>query len=572
MAMLTVLITLLALPAALVLWNAQSLAHNRAKAKATGLPYLERWISPINPFWLLYGSSFVRLCERFGIASENLSRIYSYGWEANSRAEVHEFANSDVVLVIHPGGLQLCVADAEIIYDILQRRTDFRRNMEEMAVLNVYGKNLSTTDDQEWQRHRKMTGVTFTEKNNELVWSQSLVQAKGMLEYWTKRSQQPIRSTSDDTKIFTLNVLAAALFNKVYSFEGQAEESSNRHIDDKSYMYRASLSTILSSIIQIFILGEEGLKARWTPKSWKGAAEAMATFRSYLLGLMDEERMYMQHGQTDRQHLVARLVRACEESDDGKSLDESRKVNMTEEEIISNLFVYAFAGNDTTAIALTNLITHLSANPQTQDWLAEELQHYLPDSDPESWSYDNLKRLKRCGAVIYESLRICHPLSQLVKTTGPTPQPLVVNGKTYIIPAGTSVHCSLPALHSHPKYWGKDPLAWNPEQHINSATHDDKNDSFDAEVLAADTSEHFIPWAWGQRVCPGKRFSQAELVAVLAGLFRNWRVEVVPEEGENLDEAQKRAWKTSLKVDHQGHMLHEMVNPGTVGLRWVRRD
>jgi hypothetical protein len=180
MALLTVVLTLLALPVALVFWTAKSLAHNRAKAKATGLPYLERWISPINPFWLLYGSSFVRLCERFGIASENLSRIYSYGWEANTRADVHEHTSSDVFLVVHPGGLQLCVADAGIIYDILQRRTDFRRNMEEMAVLNVYGKNMSTTDDQEWQRHRKMTGVTFTETNNRLVWKESLVQAKGI--------------------------------------------------------------------------------------------------------------------------------------------------------------------------------------------------------------------------------------------------------------------------------------------------------------------------------------------------------------------------------------------------------
>lgn len=169
-----------------------------------------------------------------------------------------------------------------------------------------------------------------------------------------------------------------------------------------------------------------------------------------------------------------------------------------------------------------------------------------------------------------ESLRICHPLSQLVKTTGPTPQPLKFNGETYIIPAETSVHCSLPALHSHPKYWGTDPLVWNPKQHI-SVSHEQNTDLFGAEVLNADTSEHFMPWAWGQRVCPGKRFSQVELVAVLAALFRDWRVEVVSEQGELLEQAQKRAWKTSLRVDHEGHMLHEMVNPQNVGLRWLRR-
>lgn len=169
-----------------------------------------------------------------------------------------------------------------------------------------------------------------------------------------------------------------------------------------------------------------------------------------------------------------------------------------------------------------------------------------------------------------ESLRICHPLSQLVKTTGPNPQPLKVNRETYIIPAGTTVHCSLPALHAHPKYWGPDPLAWNPKQHIRDSDHPNSN-SFEAEVLAADTSEHFMPWAWGQRVCPGKRFSQVELVAALAILFRDWKVEVVPEHGESRDQAQKRAWTSSLKVDHEGHMLHEMVNPQSVGLAWVKR-
>jgi cytochrome P450 len=239
-----------------------------------------------------------------------------------------------------------------------------------------------------------------------------------MLEYWTERSRQPIRSTHEDTKIFTLNVLAAALFDKVYPFEGQAEESGIRHIDDESYIYRASLSTILSSIIQIFIFGEQGLKAWWTPKSWKGAAESMATFRSYILGLMDEERSHLKQGQTDRQHLIARLVRACEveQRSDENSSDEddtSKKVNMTEEEIISNMFVYAFAGNDTTAIALTNLIVHLSANPQTQDWIAEELHHYLPNSDSESWSYNRFKKLKRCGAVIVSPTPCDHPVSQL---------------------------------------------------------------------------------------------------------------------------------------------------------------
>jgi cytochrome P450 len=117
-------------------------------------------------------------------------------------------------------------------------------------------------------------------------------------------------------------------------------------------------------------------------------------------------------------------------------------------------------------------------------------------------------------------------------------------------------------------------MAWNPQRFISKVksevtpTSEDSIQPFANEILAADTSEYFMPWAWGQRVCPGKRFSQVELVAVLAALFRNWRVEPVLENRETMEQAQDRIWKASLVVDHEGHMLHEMVNPEAIGLCW----
>jgi hypothetical protein len=54
-------------------------------------------------------------------------------------------------------------------------------------------------------------------------------------------------------------------------------------------------------------------------------------------------------------------------------------------------------------------------------------------------------------------------------------------------------------------------------------------------------------------------------------LFRDWRVKIVPEGQETPEQACKRVWASSLKVDHEGHMLHEMVNPESVGLVWVKR-
>ena len=399
-----VLLTLLALPGLLFIWSALSLRANRAKAEGTGLPLLVRWVSPTNPLWMMFGSSIVLKCRSLGIGTRNFHRFYHFGWEANDRHIIHQELGPAFMLV-SPGGNFLCVGDASIFSEIIHRRTDFRRNMDQFAILNIYGKNLSTTDDEEWQKHRKVTAITFTERNNELVWQQSLAQARGMLSYWLEH--QPVNTIVEDTKVFTLNVLAAAIFNKPYPFEGALESKTHANTQHDSYQYRESLGRILANIIPIFICGEKGLGAWWTPKSWKLAGNAIATFRSYVTGLINEERDEINRGAQNNKHLVAALVRACETENTESFTSTQPKRNITEEEIISNLFVYAFAGNDTTAVALTHLIVDLAAYPHTQEWIAQEIRHYLPD-DTTQWAYKAFPKLKRCLAVIVRKCNSMH--------------------------------------------------------------------------------------------------------------------------------------------------------------------
>ncbi|KAF1843633.1 cytochrome P450 [Cucurbitaria berberidis CBS 394.84] len=561
-----VLLTLLALPALLFAWSALSLQANKAKAETTGLPLLVRWVAPTNPLWMMFGSSIVLKCRALGIGTKRFHRFYVFSWEANERHVVHQELGP-VFMLVSPGGNWLCVSDASVFEDVIHRRTDFRRNMEQFAVLNVYGKNLSTTDDEEWQKHRKVTAITFTEKNNELVWQESLSQTRGMLKYWLQH--QPVSTTHQDTKVFTLNVLAAAIFNKSYPFEGAAESKEHVNTQDASYQYRDSLSKILANIIPIFICGEQGLKAWWTPKSWKSAGTAIATFRAYVAGLINDERDYMDRGIQKNQHLVAALVRACED-ETRQPIQGKRNMTLTEEEIVSNLFVYAFAGNDTTAISLNHLLVDLAASPETQEWIAEEIRHYLPEDDISLWAYKRFSKLKRCLAVVMESIRINHPLGQLAKQTGQYSQQLKIGSRNITIPPGTSIHLSLAALHTHPQYWGEDSLKWNPSRFI--STPDGAGKDFENEVLASDTQEHFLPWATGQRVCPGKKFSQVELVAALAFIFRDYCVHPQPLRNESMEQARKRIFNTGMEIEHEGTILHELRYPESIALNWSKRE
>jgi cytochrome P450 len=400
MALVTILVTLLLIPGSLIAWSAWTLNANLAIARKTEFPLLVRWVTPTNPLWMICGSTIVKTCRALHIGTAHFRRFYLFGWEGNERHIVHQELGP-FFLIVSPGGNWLCVSDADAINYVIKHPKDFRRNMEQMEVVNVYGKNLATTDDDEWQRHRKVTGMTFTEKNNELVWRESLVQSKAMLEYWMQH--QPVTTLDQDTKVFTLNVLAAALFNKSYPFEGPAEQKASTLQLDDSFKYRNSVAKIISNIIPIFVFGAKGLEAWWTPRSWKVAAEAVSTFRSYITNLINEERHANSRGIQKNQHLVAALVRASEADNPSEGVALSagrRKATLSEEEIISNLFVFAFAGNDTTAVTLTHLLVHLAAHPQTQDWIAEELRHYLPSSSPVDWDYKVYPNLKRCLAVV----------------------------------------------------------------------------------------------------------------------------------------------------------------------------
>jgi cytochrome P450 len=76
----------------------------------------------------------------------------------------------------------------------------------------------------------------------------------------------------------------------------------------------------------------------------------------------------------------------------------------------------------------------------------------------------------------------------------------------------------------------------------------------------------FNPWTAGPRVCPGKKFSQLEFVAVHTRLFRNGRVKLKVEAGEKLADATKRA--KSVVADSVLDVTLHRIHPEKVRLVW----
>lgn len=164
------------------------------------------------------------------------------------------------------------------------------------------------------------------------------------------------------------------------------------------------------------------------------------------------------------------------------------------------------------------------------------------------------------------------PILSLAKWTGEEAQTLKINDKIISIPAGTMVIPSVLALHRHPRYWGDDSNVWRPSRWMvpspGSGANND-NSHIGQESLLVPRKGTFIPWSEGARNCPGKKFAQVEVVAVLASLFRRHRTQPTVEPGENLQAAQER----TLRVidDSAVRLLLQIKKPTRVSTSWTQR-
>lgn len=251
--------------------------------------------------------------------------------------------------------------------------------------------------------------MPFTEQNSKLVWTESIRQAEEVLQYWGL-SEFPITGTVKDMRTLSLHVLSGAGFGKFNSFKNSNEPPKPGHMLN----YRDSLSLILENILLILIVGPKILTSRYRPQAWARVGHAIIDFKAYMQDMYMEERNRLDNGKAGADTIISSLVRASEAGTTSAEMASAPKSlqypkaesnRLTETEVYGNIFVYNFAGHDTTATTLGWTLYLLAANPEVQDWMFEEINFYLPDVDSASDSYDAVyPKLKRCLAVL-----VCAP-------------------------------------------------------------------------------------------------------------------------------------------------------------------
>ncbi|KAI5200803.1 hypothetical protein E4T38_06384 [Aureobasidium subglaciale] len=398
--------------------------------------------------------------------------------------------------------------NAAMAWDVMNRRYDFPKPMDKYKLLEPYGPNVATTEGKNYQFHVRITAPPFGDLSgvNSLVWRETLKQTQVLCEAWSKESS---RSLSGDLNALTLSVISLAGFGKQINWTTSDEE----HQDIPEGYIMSFLKAISDTTgFMVAILLFPGWLLRMTPL--KKANEAHMELDKYLRQMIRNERGRIAAGATSdtravatRGNLLTSLLEAShsESKSSKNSSDGVQKRAFTEDEVMGNLFIYLLAGYETTANSIYYGLALLAVRPDIQNETIAEIDRIYGEAKADG--RDELTP---------------QALTSTIKVS-------LGSGKvsSHILPPETRVYLNTPAVHYSEKYWPNptelDPSRWMPEP---------KAENTDKKVVAADRTRHMrgtlLTFSDGARSCLGRKFAQAEYIAFLTSLLRDYRVELEP--------------------------------------------
>ncbi|KAB8294857.1 hypothetical protein EYC80_006818 [Monilinia laxa] len=540
--------------------------------------------------------------------------------------------HGDALLIVSPGSVLGFISNAEAIQQITSRRDAFPKPLASYSILEIFGRNIVTTEGIEWRKHRKISSPSFTEKNNALVFAESCLQAQGMLRKWLGpegRGGVTLKEVPTDTMRVTLHVISRIGFGvrllwpgeKPRDKEQESVYSSNEAPEGHTMSFERSLSTLLETLVWVLFLPKWLLKLM----PFHSAHEALESFENwgqYMNELFATKAKDAVEGkESEGMDIMGSLVKSSygPSSAHGptrisSSRAEKRQVNevaLSDSEILGNAFVMIVAGHETTANSIHFSLIELAISPRSQRQVQVEVQKIFADESPDTWDYDaNINNLLGgiLGATLNEQLRLMPPAVIIPKSVGQgRDQTIIIDGKKITLPAGAHVNLNPVGLHRNPRYWPTEPSKitthdndlndFKPERWLtrrvvkdDSGTESSDDDDFGgftgktvSEGLFRPVRGSYIPFSEGARSCIGRRLAQVKIMGVLAVIFQKYSIELavdewatdedvsrmsVEEKRELYSKAQRKARET---IRGATTLVTLKLHPGFIPVRLVKK-
>ncbi|WP_265108118.1 cytochrome P450 [Halosolutus halophilus] len=396
-----------------------------------------------------------------------------YGFMTRTAREYGDIAHWE-----DPGGPVFQLNHPDYIEQVLvQNNQNYVKGARFQNVLGpVTGDGILNSEGAVWRRNRHLIQPAFNPGRIEEYASMMTEFIEEALEGW---ADGQTRLFHEDMMEVTLKIVARALFGV--------------DIDD-------SVDTV-GSALEEFMLASESLSHLVLPPnvptpSRRRIQRARKDLDAIVYRLIEERKA----DPTDRD-VISKLLEVTDENGN----------RLSDEQIRDEVVTLLLAGHETTALSLTFTAYLLATNPAVERRLVDELETELGGETP---TMADLSDLSYTEQVVKESMRLYPPVPGIVREPV---KPDIIGG--YEIPAGATIRMHQWVVHRDPR-WYDDPLAFRPERWT------DEMES-DLPKLA------YFPFGAGPRRCIGDRFAMLEARLILATIYQQYHLELVP--GTDLD-------------------------------------
>ncbi|GJE92931.1 cytochrome P450 [Phanerochaete sordida] len=392
----------------------------------------------------------------------------------------------------------LLVADAAAIKEITSSRTRFPKPVKQYKVLTFFGANIVTAEGDEWKRFRKITAPAFSERNNRLVWDETVKIMVDLFEnVWGEQKVITTDHAIEVTLPIALFVIGVAGFGRQMTWQEDAKLPAGHTLTFKEALHTVSTGVFVKLATPAWML-RRGLTQRMRETN-----VAFRELEQYMLEMIQARRS--SEKKEERYDLFSNLLDASE--------DDEGQPKLADSELLGNIFIFLLAGHETTAHTLCFTFGLLALYPEQQEKLYQHIKSVLPsDRVP---TYEEMNSLSESVAVFYETLRLYPPVTGIPKIAAEDTTLVATdyNGNkiTIPVPEGSGVTLHVPGLHYNPRYWD-DPYEFKPERFRGDWPRD-----------------AFLPFSAGARSCLGRRFFETEGIAILTMLVSRYKIEVKEE-------------------------------------------
>ncbi|PBK63872.1 614/534 cytochrome P450 [Armillaria solidipes] len=452
----------------------------------------------------------------------------------NKKYEVYKQTGWDIVACVtaFPARIEFLIADATIIKDVTASRALFPKPVSMFHRLSIFGPNIVASEGDTWRKYRKISAPAFSDRNNRLVWEESLKITEDLINtVWKNEEVVEAEHAVDVTLSIALKVISVAGFGRKMDWQADTVVPERHTMPFHDALNLASTGMVLKLSVPRWAMG-------LTPR-WAKVRTAFDELESYMLEMIRNRQTGEQKG--ERYDLFSSLLDANDDENEGRG-----EIKLTDQELLGNVFIFLVAGHETTGHTLALTLALLALYPDQQEILYRHIKSIVLDG--RNPTYEEMPLFTHSLAAFYETLRLFPPVT-IPKTSVQDTVFVSINKagerKTIPVPQGSILRFDVVGLHRNPRYW-KDPEMFNPSR-----------------FLGDWPKEAFMPFSQGAHACMGRKFSETEGVAVLTMLISKYKITIRGRPGETFQEKRERILKTRMGIT---------LTPVHVPLVFTRRE